>query len=186
MSSMVTYNRPWNRTATSTRETAIEQSAILRSMRRHPVAAGRTTTPTPAPRPQVTTTPAPRLGYAEVDALLLQVPVGRYALPKVNPTPDNDITFFEIVANKRTGKHLVRMLVGSVGDFEHRPMPLNHQFFAAKHILEDVASAASLYGKKAKACGFCAANGRFSPLTHKRSRAAGYGKDCAEKHGLPW
>lgn len=130
--------------------------------------------------------PAPfRPSYAEVDAMLAKIPVGRYALPRNEASSaGNTVTFFEV--RKVHGQHRITQLVGGVGDYTRQPLKLHLQFFAAKHILADVPAAAKLYGDKNAACGFCAAQGRYSPLTNTRSIAAGYGETCAKKHGMPY
>jgi hypothetical protein len=143
----------------------------------------------PMTRTSVSTVAAPaarpRRTYAEVDAIAAKLPVGRYALPRTKASEaGNTVTFFEI--RKVQGANRIVQLVGGVGDFTRQSLPLELQFFALLHIGEDITSAAALYGKEAHACGFCAARGRFSPLTNDRSRKAGYGEHCAKKHGLPW
>lgn len=147
------------------------------------VAAVRAAAPThTAPAPIVY---AERPTYKQADELAASVPVGLYALPRTTPSASgNLLTFFKV--HKFRGGHRIVQLVGSVGDYLERPLPVAHQVFALTHIAEDIAAAAALYGKEAKICGFCAARGRTSPLTHIRSLAAGYGEDCAKKYGLPW
>ncbi len=48
-------------------------------------------------------------------------------------------------------------------------------------IAADPQAAAARYGLEFKQCGMCG-----SPLSHERSRKAGYGHDCAAKHGWAW
>lgn len=113
------------------------------------------------------------LTYAQVDALAKRVPAGRYALPKVNPTADNDVTFFEI-----SERHYVRQLIGAPGNFSARPLTLALQYFALMHLLEDLKSAAVLFGRTTGTCSQCG-----SPLTNLKSREAGIGPVCARRVG---
>jgi hypothetical protein len=130
--------------------------------------------------PAATTTGAPRpgqvrlpdgFGYAMVDALVNQVPVGFYALPKRDERTGNDVTFFEVSAFR--GGHRIQMLSGAPGAYQQHPMKLPLQWFAARHLLEDLVAATALYGIKAQRCGRC-----HSPLTRTKSRAQGMGDHC--------
>jgi hypothetical protein len=184
LASLRSYTAP---SAAGLREVAVRQAAALRTVTDRPAGATRTVRPV---RPTVAT-PAPARPasptFAEVDALLAQIPTGRYALPRtVASGSGNMITFFEVRELKRTGKRQIVQLIGSTGDYERQPLRLNLQFHAARHILESIEHAAALYGRTAKECGFCAASGRTSPLSNSRSLAVGYGQGCAEKYGLPW
>jgi hypothetical protein len=149
-------------------------------------AAHRAATGAPArPEPKPVVHVGDRPTYAQIDALAATVPVGYYALPRREASSNgNTVTFFK-VHPFRGGRRIVQ-IIGSTAGYTERPLPVNHQFHALRHIAEDVAAAASLYGREAKRCGFCAANGRNSRLTNDRSRAVGYGERCAEIHGLPW
>lgn len=180
------------------REVAREQAAALRSVgstgsradaRRSMqtrVDAVRTAQAAPAPvaRPAVASV-GTRPTFKQVDARAAEVPVGMYALPRTRPSSNGNMTtFFKV--HKFRGGHRIVQLVGAPGDYQELPLKVEEQWAALGHILENVAAAASLYGREAKECGFCAANGRRSVLTNDRSRAVGYGQSCAEKHGLPW
>ncbi len=151
------------------------------------VAAVRVTQAAPAPtaRPAVASVNPGRLTFRQVDALAAQVPVGYYCLPRTRPSESGaTVTFFKV--SKFRGGHRIVQLVGGVGAYAEQSLRLEFQAFALRHILEDVAAAAALYGREAKECGFCRGLGRHSPLTHERSRKAGYGQHCADKYGLPW
>jgi hypothetical protein len=157
------------------------QSATLESLRR--ISATQAQLLDTARKVAMTTNAAPRridtrsLTYAQVDALAKQVPAGRYALPKVNPTADNDVTFFEI-SEGRNGAHYVRQLLGAPGDFTSQPLALALQYFAVTHLLEDLKSAAVLFGRTTGTCSQCG-----SPLTNRKSREAGIGPVCARRVG---
>lgn len=140
--------------------------------------------PAPVARPAVASV-GERPTYKQIDARAAEVPVGFYCLPRTRPSSTGStVTFFKV--HKFRGGHRIVQLVGSVGDYTERTLTVNEQWAALGHILENIAGAASLYGQEAKECGFCRGQGRHSPLTHERSRAAGYGQTCADKHGLPW
>lgn len=114
---------------------------------------------------------APQISFATVDTLAVKVPTGRYALPKVNPTEDNDVTFFEV--REFRGGHRIQMLIGAPGQFRTQTLKLALQFYALTHLLEDLVAATALFGRKTETCGRCE-----SPLTNKRSRERGLGDDC--------
>lgn len=158
------------------RDVAREQGALLRAaFNSTTIADNRTKAASKAPATVQrvrTADDGPRLTFAEVDALAKQVPAGRYALPKRNPTADNDVTFFE-VAELRNGAHVIRMLVGAPGAFQAHPMKLRMQWFAYTHLLEGLEDAAVLFGRKTRRCYKC-----NSPLTNRISRDAGIGPDC--------
>lgn len=140
--------------------------------------------PAPVARPAVASV-GERPTFKQVDAMAAEVPVGYYCLPRTTPSSNGaTVTFFKV--HKFRGGHRIVQLVGGVGDYTEQPLRLEYQFFALKHIGENVAAAAALYGQEAKECGFCRGMGRHSPLTHERSRKAGYGQHCADKYGLPW
>lgn len=179
------------------REVAREQAAALRSVgstgRRSAdratmqarVDAVRAAQAAPAPqaKPAVASV-GERPTFKQIDAMAAEIPVGFYALRRHTATASGDVTFFRV--HKFRGGHRIVQLVGGVGAYTERPLKAEHQYFALKHIGENLTAAASLYGQESNECGFCAAQGRHSPLTHERSRKAGYGQHCAEKHGLPW
>lgn len=141
---------------------------------------------TPQARPAMASVgAADRPTFKQVDALAATVPVGFYALPRREAsTSGNTVTFFKV--HKFRGGHRIVQVVGSVGAYVEQPLKLELQYFALKHIAENVAGAAALYGQEKAECGFCRAKGRHSPLTQERSRKAGYGQQCAETNGLPW
>jgi hypothetical protein len=183
--------------AVALRDIAARQGAALRavgSTGRTPaaqrmaerVAAVRAAQNAPAPvaRPAVASV-GERPTFKQIDARAAEVPVGMYCLPRTRPSESgNMVTFFKV--HKFRGGHRIVQLVGSVGDYTERTLSADEQWAALGHILDNVAGAAAMYGREAKECGFCRGQGRHSPLTHERSRKAGYGQHCADKHGLPW
>jgi hypothetical protein len=124
--------------------------------------------------------------YAQIDAALRDIPTGFYALPKREEATNGNRPFYFFKVHPFRGGKRIIMVTGGVGAFTEVPMKALWQLRAAQGISRDLAGAAALFGKETSTCGFCAAKGRRSPLTHPRSVAAGYGKDCAELHGLPW
>lgn len=142
--------------------------------------------PAPAARPAVASVGNPnRPTYKQINDRVARVPVGMYCLPRTRPSSNgNMVTFFKV--HKFRGGHRIVQVIGGVGDYTEQPLPVAAQWAALGHILENVAGAAALYGQEAKECGFCRGMGRHSPLTQERSRKAGYGQQCADKHGLPW
>lgn len=180
------------------REVAREQAATLRSVgstgtradaRRSMQArvdAVRAAQGAPAPqaKPAVASV-GERPTFKQINERAARVPVGMYCLPRTRPSSNgNMVTFFKV--HKFRGGHRIVQVIGGVGDYTEQPLPVEAQWAALGHILEDVAASAALYGREAKECGFCRGMGRHSPLTQERSRAAGYGRACADKHGLPW
>lgn len=114
--------------------------------------------------------------YAQVDALAATVPTGMYALPRREAsTAGNTMTFFKV--HQYRGGHRIVQLLGSVGAFAERPLPLVHQLYALTHISEDVRAAAVLFGQETGTCGRCG-----SPLTNDASRARGLGPHCARQY----
>jgi hypothetical protein len=176
------------------REIAQEQGAMLRALqdgvparkaltdrqqaakaRTERAMAGPAHVERPAARPNMTEL------YREADALAAKLHPGRYALPRKQATAaGNDITFFEVVEFRNGTRRLFQLISNGHG-LTQQKLPAQHQIFAARHILEDVAAAAGLYGRTMKICAFGP-----HPLTNARSRAAGYGETCASKRGLPW
>jgi len=124
--------------------------------------------------------------YAEIDAKIKDIPTGFYALPKREDATNGSQPFYYFKIHSFRGGKRIIMVTGGVGAFTEHTMKALWQLRAVEGIARDVAGAAATFGKETTVCGFCAANGRISPLTHVRSRAAGYGQHCAEKHGLPW
>lgn len=151
---------------TAVRERVEAQVAALRADRRW---AGPTRT---APRPVAV---VERPSYKVADELATQVPAGLYALPrKEASSAGNTVTFFKV--HPFRGGHRIVQLLGSIGAFTERPLPVQHQVFALTHILEDAKAAAVLFGRETATCGMCG-----SPLTNDASRKAGIGPKCARK-----
>lgn len=79
------------------------------------------------------------------------------------------------------GYTFVKRLIGAPGDYREVPMQKNERSRVLTLIAKDPRQAAVDFGKQTNHCGRC-----MSPLTHKRSRAAGYGQKCASVMGWPW
>jgi hypothetical protein len=110
------------------------------------------------------------------------VPEGRYALQG----DDGVVRFYQVdkpTDGRWKGYTFLKQLFGSPGDWRKERInarqnrPLYNRVMSA--IAADVAGAFRLYGQKTEQCGAC-----HSPLSTTRSRAAGYGKKCADTHGL--
>jgi hypothetical protein len=153
---------------------------------RERVAAHRASVTAPA-KPAAPATPKPgqvwvpqeildggRAAYPILDAMALQVPAGRYALPRREVTAaGNDATFFEVTEAKRTGKHYIKQLLGAPGSFTERRLTVREQYFALKHLIAEGDAAAVLFGRLTKTCSDCG-----SPLTNAVSRGRGIGPKC--------
>lgn len=63
--------------------------------------------------------------------------------------------------------------------FKHRPNTVLAE--AVKVLVGDQVACAKAYARHSAHCSFC-----NRPLTTPESLDAGYGRTCAEKHGLPW
>jgi Family of unknown function (DUF6011) len=138
---------------------ARQQSAALRRF------TGRTH---PGYRPAATATARPT--YAQVDAMVADLPLGSYALTR----PDGTVDFLE-VSETRKGKW-IRRLLGAPGEFRRVNLPLVLQFHAAKHIGADPKTAGEAFADYFTACWKC-----HSPLTDPESRARRLGPTCAKK-----
>lgn len=113
-----------------------------------------------------------------------ELPEGRYALD-TQPGGANSIAFWRVSrpSNGRwAGFVFVVQLVGGVGDWrEFRTTKEQAHSIADRIVKVGAREAAARFGHEAGQCGRC-----LSPLSVDRSRAAGYGKICAEKLGWPW
>jgi hypothetical protein len=109
------------------------------------------------------------------------LPAGKYAVE----SNEGIIQFWEIdkpTQGKWAGRVFINMLVGSPGSWRSlRQTPRVTRNEAMDKIKADPAAAARLFGIKTRTCGRCG-----SPLSNIRSRAAGYGKHCAELVGWPY
>lgn len=79
------------------------------------------------------------------------------------------------------GRVFVSQLFGSPGDYRKEPRRGDAAVAIMEAIGKDPREAAATFGKETQHCGRC-----MSPLTHERSRAAGYGQKCASKMGWIW
>jgi hypothetical protein len=108
------------------------------------------------------------------------MPDGRYCLDSKGA-----LGFFEVTHGKAgsrwDGYTFVKRLIGSPGDYSKLPMNKSLVDETLRRIEKDPKAAAIRFGKETKHCFRCA-----SPLTHKRSRAAGYGEKCASIMGWEW
>jgi hypothetical protein len=111
------------------------------------------------------------------------MPEGRYAL-LIEQDGEATWRFYQVTRSDKPrwkGYTFITRLIGSVGDYAKVPMPPNERQAILSAIEGDPVTAAANYGKQTHHCGRC-----HSPLTHKRSRAAGYGEKCAGAVGWPW
>ena len=116
-----------------------------------------------------------------VDALANTVPVGLYALRRAEASSaGNTVTFLKVYEMKARGdrpaQRRIVQLVGSVGAFAEHSLPIDHQYWALKHVAEGPMEASALFGQETSTCGVCG-----SPLTNDASRARGIGPKCATK-----
>jgi hypothetical protein len=129
------------------------------------------------------------------------VPAGRYALYTVEHhaerdengrTVNADIStgatygtwkFYRVTDGKGKwkGYKFIKRLIGAPGDYQESQLPREERMAIMKRLEADPKQAMVDYGKQTMHCGRCS-----SPLTHERSRAAGYGEKCAGILGWPW
>lgn len=126
------------------------------------------TTTVPAVAPQAPVAPLP------------SVPDGKYAV-----TADaGHSSFYQVrtpVAGKWAGFVFVDLLIGSPGDWRHQAVKGAQKATILAKIAVDPQEALARYGREFKQCGACDA-----PLSHDRSKKAGYGQTCADKRGYAW
>lgn len=115
-----------------------------------------------------TRTVEPTITFKLVDELAAQLPPAKYALPNVRT---GEVTFFEVAKYK--GGMRVRRLFGAPRDWRRETMNLRMQYFAIKHILEDVPNSIKLFGDTFQVCSKCGA-----PLSNGESLAAKLGPYC--------
>lgn len=123
---------------------------------------------------------------AAANAAWPSVPAGRYAIYRTTEATGESILRFYQVDKPENGKWAGRvflsLLVGSPGNWTKLSIKQSKdKNTVMAHIGKDARAAAVEFGRKAKVCGRC-----LSPLSHVRSRAAGYGQACAEKLGWPY
>ncbi len=108
------------------------------------------------------------------------VPDGKYAV-----TADAGHTsFYEVrspVEGKWAGYVFVDLLIGSPGDWRHQRVSRDQKPTILAKIAADPQESLARYGREFKQCGACDA-----PLSHDRSKKAGYGQTCAQKRGYAW
>lgn len=133
------------------------------------------TAPTPVTQVANNRTPAvsarttePTITFKLVDELAAQLPPAKYALPNIRT---GEVTFFEI-AKFKDGMR-IRRLFGAPRDWRRETMNLRMQYFAVKHILEDVPNSIKLFGDTFQVCSKCGA-----PLSNGDSLAAKLGPHC--------
>lgn len=111
---------------------------------------------------------------------LPDVPDGKYAV-----TADAGHTSFYQIRKPTEGKWagytFVDLLIGSPVDWRHQPVKGAQKATILAKIAADPREALARYGREFKQCGACDA-----PLSHDRSKKAGYGQRCAEKRGYAW
>lgn len=117
-------------------------------------------------------------GQQDWEKLKPQLKPGSYALRE----PDGDVSFYAVDMPARgnwAGQVFIVKLVGAPGDWLRQRIADPRK--VAERIAADLIGAARLFGQKARACGQCG-----SPLSNVRSRAAGYGEECATRLGWPY
>jgi hypothetical protein len=125
-------------------------------------------------------TPSPAEWMRLADELAMQLPAGRYALPRKEVTGNgNDITFFQVIEFKtgpRKGQRRIFQLIANGAGLGRQGLAPKLQVFAMRHILADVPSAIALYGQTIGKCSRC-----HRDLTNGESRAIGLGTECRKK-----
>jgi hypothetical protein len=110
------------------------------------------------------------------------IPEGRYAT--VGVTAAGAVDFWEVDKpqnGKWRNRTFINGIVGAPGDWRRLRSPRVTTNAAAEAIGKDIQGAARLFGYKTRTCGRCG-----SPLSKDQSRAAGYGRHCAELLHWPY
>lgn len=149
---------------------------LARMADRYPAAGVRTAAARPVSVSVTAPAPARRFSYAEADAAVAKLPVGRFALPRTTPDGSgNMVTFFKVFETRR-GNRIVMLVAAGGGDYSEVRLSTAHQVAAATHIAGDVKAARQMYGRETATCGDC---GRA--LSNDESRAYGIGPKCRNK-----
>jgi len=115
--------------------------------------------------------------WVEVNDILQQLPLSRYALPRVD---GSGWDFFEVTELKLGNKVLkfryIKQLIGAPGDWTRKKLTFNLALAAAKHILEAPKHAAVQYAKQHGRCAVCDAH-----LSDPVSIAQSMGPVCAKR-----
>jgi hypothetical protein len=148
---------------------------------RERVSTAVTAAPVAVARPKPQDTPVSPAEWIRIaDELAMQLPAGRYALPRRETTvSSNDITFFQVVEFKtgpRKGQRRIFQLVANGAGLGRQGLAPKLQVFAMRHILADMPSAIALYGQTIGRCSRC-----HRDLTNGESRAIGLGSECRKK-----
>ena len=117
--------------------------------------------------------------FAQINAQLNAIPVGRYALP----AKDGDGAYFFEIAEVKGGHRIYQLhgTPGGKGVFKQSTMKFAWQVVAVAKIGADPTKAMQYFGHRTEQCGAC-----HSELTHERSLACGMGPKCAPKYGVKW
>lgn len=120
--------------------------------------------------------PAPRVEAAPLPV----VPEGKYAVP----ADAGHLSFYSVrtpTEGRWAGYTFLDLLIGSPGSWRQQRVAQDQRAAVMAKIAADPQAAAARYGHEFKTCGAC-----DSPLSHERSRKAGYGQVCAAKRGWAW
>lgn len=122
-----------------------------------------------------------RFTFGEADAAVAALPEGTYALARNTPdSAGNMTTLFRVFTKtNRSGvksKRIVQLIANGTFAYTEKPLSVDHQVYAARHIGEDVKGALARYGNLTSTCGLC---GR--PLSNDESVALGIGSKCIKK-----
>lgn len=109
---------------------------------------------------------------AVLAALLVRLPLSRYALPR---RADGVWDFFEVV-ERRNGTRYLNRLIGSPGDWRREHLPMHLQIAAARSVLIDPRSSAVQYAQQHGRCAVC-----NSHLSDPASIARSMGPICAKR-----
>lgn len=113
--------------------------------------------------------------WKDVNDLLQQLPLSRYALPRAD---GSGWDFFEVSESKVPNAKFryIKQLLGSPADWNRKKLPVNLALAAAKHILEAPKDAAVQYAKQHGRCAVCNAH-----LSDPVSIAQSMGPVCAKR-----
>jgi hypothetical protein len=113
--------------------------------------------------------------WKDVNDVLQQLPLSRYALPRVD---GSGWDFFEVTESKvpHAQFRYIKQLIGAPGDWTRKKLPIHLALAAAKHILEAPKNAAVQYATQHGRCAVCDAH-----LSDPVSIAASMGPICAKR-----
>lgn len=109
-----------------------------------------------------------------VQAVLVDLPISRYALPR--SADPNTWDFFQVCEAKTTKRRYVVQLLGSPGDWQRKWLAPEIQLIVAKHIAEAPKESAIAYAEQHGRCSVCNAH-----LSKKESIEQSMGPVCAKR-----